>query len=68
MSPEKLSVQKNVCLLVISEYSTVKHWSVVCISNFVLEKPIKKINKSPFDSHIEETELEGKMMVNVAKL
>lgn len=68
MSPEKLSVQKNVCLLVISEYSTVKHRSVVCISNFVLEKHIKKINKSPFDSHIEETELEGKMMVNVAKL
>lgn len=30
------------CLLIISEYSTVTHWSVVCVSNFVLEKTIKK--------------------------
>lgn len=52
-----------IILLLISEYSTVKHWSVVCVRNlhiFVLEKPIKKSNKSPFDSHVEETELEGK--------
>lgn len=35
-----------IILLLISEYSTVKHWSVVCVKNlhiFVLEKPIKKI-------------------------